>query len=176
MIVKCLKHHEAFLSWKEYELTVSSNRSVAVHIQTSRLKTIEDNRAYVRSIFLFCSQQGISLRGHRKTFEQEDMPGYNVGNFRALMILHSRSNDIVKQRLTSGPKSATWLGHHIQNSIISLFADNVRSMIRNELRSAQYYTIIADETKDISKIEQLSMVLRYVYNCKTYERFVSFTK
>ena len=49
-------------------------------------------------------------------------------------------------------------------------------MIKNEVQTARYYTPIADETKDISKLEQLSIVLRYVYKCRTYERFISFTK
>ena len=36
--------------------------------------------------------------------------------------------------------------------------------------------LFADETKDVSKVEQLSVVLWYVYNGKTYERFTSYTK
>ena len=64
---------------------------------------------------------------------------------------------------------------HIQNSIISLLAESLRSKIREELRTARYFTIIADETKDISKSEQLSLVLRYVFNGNTHERFISYT-
>ena len=90
----------------------------------------------------------------------------NVGNFRALMVLLSRNNDTVRQKLTSGPRNATWLGHDIQNSLISLLADKVRVMLKKEVQSA----------KDVSKSEQLSLVLRYVFNGNTYERFISFTK
>jgi hypothetical protein len=92
------------------------------------------------------------------------------------MMMLSRSNDIVKQRMTSGPKNSTWLGHDIQNGIISLLAESVLAKIKEELHIAQYYTIIADETKDVSKTEQLSLVLRYVLNGNTHERFISFTK
>lgn len=133
---------------------------------------------YVRSIvesILFCCQQGISVRGHRETINTEDT-SVNIGNFRALMILQSRCNEIVKQKLTSGPKNATWLGHDIQNSIISLLADSVQMIIKIEVQTVRYYTPIADETKDISKSEHLSIVLRYVYKCRTYERFICFTK
>ena len=38
----------------------------------------------------------------------------NVGNFRALMVLLSRKNDIIRQKMTSGPRNATWFGHDIQ--------------------------------------------------------------
>ena len=55
-------------------------------------------------------------------------------------------------------------------------AESVRKKTREELRTARYFTFIADETKDISKSEQLSLVLRYVFNGNTYERFISYTK
>ena len=90
------------------------------------------------------------MRGHRESLDADDT--VNIGNFRALVVLLSRNNETVKNRLTSGPKNATWLGHDIQNSIISLLADSVRAMIMNEVHSAQYYTLIADQTKDVSKL------------------------
>jgi hypothetical protein len=136
---------------------------------------------YVKSILesiLFCCQQGLALRGHREVLDSDNMEETtaNVGNFQALMILLSRNNDIIRQKLTSGPKKATWLGHDIQNSLISLVADSVRTMIKKEVQSAHFYTMMGDETKDISKSEQLSLVLRYLYNGITHERFISFTK
>ena len=177
----CSKHHYAVLSWNQYRSTIVNHSSVAVHIERGRLCTIEDNRIYVKSIIEsipFCCQKGLALRGHREVLDNDCMEETtgNVGNFRALMVLLSRKNDIIRQKLTSGPRNATWLGHDIQNSLISLLANNVRSMIKREVQSAQFYTLMADETKDVSKSEQLSMVLRYLYNGSTYERFISFTK
>ena len=131
----CSKHREGFLSWREYRSTTANNSSVAVHIERGQLKTIEDNRVYVRSIvgsILFCCQRGISLRGHRETINTEDT-SVNIGNFRALTVLQSRCKEIIKQKLTSGPKNATWLGHDIQNSIISLLAYSAQMMIKNEV-------------------------------------------
>ena len=124
---------------------------------------------------LFCCQQGLPLRGHREMIDTEDS-SINTGNFRSLVVLQSRSNDIVRHWLTSGPKNASWLGHDMQNTFIELLADAVRKMIHDEISGARYFTLIADETKDISKSEQLSIVLRYIHNCKTYERFISYTK
>ena len=155
---------------------MANNSSVAVQIEKSRLTLIEEKRLYVKIIFasiLFCCQQGISLRGHREVIDMEDM-SVNVGNFRALMILMSRSIDIVRQRMTSGPKNATWLGHDIQNAVISLMAETLRERIKEEVRTARYFTIIADETRDVSKTKQLSFVLRYILHGNTYERFISF--
>ena len=44
------------------------------------------------------------------------------------------------------------------------------SKITAEVKEASYFTIIADETKDVSKREQLSICLRYVYDDIIHER------
>ena len=116
---------------------------MAVLTESDRLKTNQDNRVYVRAILqtiLYCAQQGLPLRGHRELLDTE--ASINIGNFRLLMVLLSRNNEVVKQKLTSGTKNVTWLGHAIQNSLISLLADSVRQMIFNELHVAQYFTFV----------------------------------
>ena len=45
-----------------------------------------------------------------------------------------------------------------------------------EVLLAQHFSIICDETKDLSKNEQLSLVLRYLYDGCVYEEFVGFTQ
>ena len=102
----CSKHHEAVLSWNVYKSTIANNSSVAVHIERGWLKTIEDNRAYVKVIIesiLYLCQQGLPLRGHRETLDTNDS-SVNVGNFRALVLLQNRNNEIVKHRRMNGPK------------------------------------------------------------------------
>ena len=63
----------------------------------------------------------------------------------------------------------------ISNEIIHFLASEVRSMIEKELHEAKYFTVLVDETKDISKREQLSIAFRYVCNGKTIERFSGYT-
>ena len=48
----------------------------------------------------------------------------------------------------------------------------VLQAISNEVQKAGIYSLLVDETKDISRKEQLSIVFRYVYNCSVYGRFV----
>ena len=96
---------------------------------------------------LFCAQQGIALRGHRESMEDS----VNPGNFRSLVSLMSRHNDVLRKHLDEVLRNASWLGHHIQDELIQIMADTVLSSITAELQEASFYTIIADETKDISK-------------------------
>ncbi|KAL4089286.1 hypothetical protein QTP88_024343 [Uroleucon formosanum] len=49
--------------------------------------------------------------------------------------------------------------------------------IQNELlpiMSQMYFAILVDETKDVSKTEQLSIMVRYFYNNTINERFLGF--
>ena len=141
-----------------------------VQIERGRIKTVTENWRYVKSLMeclLYCSQQGIALRGHREA-DLEDM-SVNVGNFRSLLLLQARHDDVVREQMLSGLKNASWLGHDLQNSLISIMAEWVLKTIISEVKTARYYTLIVDETKDVSK------VLRYVYEGVVRERFISYT-
>ena len=59
--------------------------------------------------------------------------------------------------------------------MLSVLAQSVLDYIVNEVRIAHYYTIIVDETKDVSKKEQLTLILRYVLKGVVHERFISYS-
>lgn len=119
---------------------------------------------------LYCCQQGIALRGH-----DEGQESLNPGNFLSLITLLSRHSPEVQRRLRESSSSATWLSPMFQNEIIDFFSEQVRCFIKCEVHDAKYFTVLADETKDISKQEQLSIAFRYVKGGKTIERFVGYT-
>lgn len=54
-------------------------------------------------------------------------------------------------------------------------AEWVLKSVIAEIKAARYYTLIVAETKDVSKREQLSLVLRYVFEGVIRERFISYT-
>ena len=171
---KCATHKGSVVAWKQFKLTIANDASIGVHLDRQGKKIIEDNRQYVKALLeslLFCAQQGIALRGHRESMEDSST---NPGNFRSLVSLMSRHNDVLRRRLDEGPRNASWLGHHIQNELIQIMADMVLSSITAEVKDSCYFTLIADETKDVSKREQLSIVLRYVYKGIVHERFLAF--
>ena len=153
---QCSTHKQAVLCWKQYKSVVASDTSILAQLDRQGKKTIKDNRQYVKCLMeclLYCAQQGIALRGHLETNLEDG--SVNVGNFRSLMVLQSRHDDAVRKRLREGPRNASWLGHDMQNELISAMAQWVLCKIIAEVKSARYFTIIADETKDVSKSEQL---------------------
>ena len=91
---------------------------------------------------LYCAEQGIALRGH-----DEGSTSLNPGNFKSLIIFLSRHCPIVKRRLQESSSTATWLSPSFQNEIIGFLDDQLCSMIKQELQEANYYIVLADETK-----------------------------
>ena len=138
-------------------LSVNHYSSVANQLVSVRRKQVDENRQYVRYLMealLYCGQQGIAIRGHGELEEAES--SINVGNYLNLLKLQSCHTEVLRKRLESGPKNASLLGHDYQNSMIQVLAESVLDYIRDEVRAARYYTILIDETKDISKKEQMT--------------------
>ena len=162
------------LNWQQFKLNVVRGITVGARLDQEGRKVINSNRHYVKALteaILVCAHQGIALRGHGDSMDDSSK---NPGNFRVLVKLLS-NHEVVRKRLEEGPRNATFLGHDIQNELVAVMGRKVMEKIQAEVCEAQYYTIIADESKDISKKEQLSTVLRYVYRGRIHERFVGYT-
>lgn len=52
--------------------------------------------------------------------------------------------------------------------------DELKSLIVDQIKEAEVYAIMFDETTDMSHTEKLSLSLRYVYEEKMYARFIQF--
>lgn len=72
------------------------------------------------------------------------------------------------------PKNAKYTHHSIQNEILGIMSRMVIESIANEVQKSKYFSVLADETKDISKTEQLSVMVRYYYNNTVNERFLGY--
>lgn len=126
---------------------------------------------------IFCGRQGIALRAHRVhgDINNHDIPSQNEGNFRALLRFQiSCRDDTLKSHLETGPKNALYLSPKIQNEIISACNEVMLNKLVNMINSAQCFTVLADETTDVSTQEQLSIGVRFLYNNPFREDFLQF--
>jgi hypothetical protein len=55
-----------------------------------------------------------------------------------------------------------YLGKDIQNQLIQIISEAVREEILENITYAKFYSIIVDCTPDISKVEQMSVVVHFV--------------
>ena len=65
----------------------------------------------------------------------------------------------------------------IQNQLIEVIGDQVCSRIIDSVQASRYFSILYDEVTDVSGMEQLSLVLRFVYQSNSIrEEFVNFVQ
>nr|CAI5828768.1 unnamed protein product [Callosobruchus analis] len=94
----------------------------------------------------------LPLRGHDS----------DSGNFMAISRLLSNYDATLKELLLKAKGEIYYLSPTIQNEIISLPGTIVRNNFISEIKRAPFLTIILDTTQDLSKIDQLSVVFRYI--------------
>ncbi|XP_073470341.1 zinc finger MYM-type protein 1-like [Aquarana catesbeiana] len=108
----------------------------------------------------FLSSHNLPFRGHRDNLEEE-----NSGNFIDLIKLCARFDPVLRQHLQRFEEKRIhnhYLGKNIQNELISLMAKLVKQKVIEKILQAKYYSIIIDCTRDVSHVEQMTVVLRHV--------------
>lgn len=101
----------------------------------------------------FLLWQGLAIRGHRES----------DGNL--INILQLRSED--DSELATWLKNQQYLSPDIINQIISLLGNALLQQLLSSIREARWFAILADETTNITKHEQLSLTIQWVSS--TYE-------
>ena len=174
------QYHRSAISMMTEFLTRYESPSQAVDvILSSQVKqTMETNQKVIESllrIVILCGKQGLALRGHRddKIDWQSDERS-NEGNFVQLVRFRADTDTVLSTYLSKAPKNAHYTSKTIQNELLSVFGDSIRNGIISEVKSAKYYSIIADEVTDAANHEELSLVFRYVYKEQVREVFVDF--
>lgn len=162
--------------------------TVAVLLDKSKQAVIDANKHRLRPIIktvIFCARNNLALRGHRDDglinheFQREELLAGNQGIFRSLLGFRLDSGDVdLKYHLENAGETCTMISKTIQNEIIESIGEVVRKDILDDVKNSKFYSILCDETTDISTKEQMSMCLRYV-DLKTSslkEDFVGFVE
>ena len=156
----CYSHKQAVVAWEQYKTNAKCGTLLPDQMGSTREAAISKNRHYVKSvaeILLLCSRQEIALRGHRESIESQ-----NRGNFLELLTLVAKHDPVVQERISQGPRNATYTSPGIQNDMLRTMVGMVQDEICAAVNKAGFFSILADESKDCSTKEQLAIVLRYV--------------
>ena len=175
--VEDFRFHEqskAHKSAAEYLACARSMRkrgdSVAQQISSAHKREIELNRRNVYRLFetvLFLGRQNIAFRGH-----DESTSSFDRGNYLEFLEVRSRECTELATHLSGNVHYAS---PQSQNELIQLIGRNIQTCIVQEIKSASIFSIICDETMDISRIEQFSLCVSYVTtDLGVKERFLGF--
>ncbi|CAF1415793.1 unnamed protein product [Adineta ricciae] len=137
------------------------NRQQSDAFIAGRVEIIKKNRqrlTKIASTVLLCSRQSIALRGH-----DENELSNNRGNFIEILKWSSTTDPLVKAILVDSANNASYLSPLIQNELINLMANQIRKKIVEKV-DGHVFAFMADETRDCTEYEQLSIVLRCISN------------
>lgn len=156
-------HMKAFQTWMELskrlrcEKTIDAENQRIIRKQAERWREVLKRLVY---IIQFLGSQNLAFRGKSdKIFMR------NNGNFLKLVEYISKFDVILADHLGKIMTKEThvhYLGKTIQNELISLLSNSIRTKILFDLKEATYYSIIVDCTPDISHVEQLTLVVRFI--------------
>ena len=112
--------------------------------------------------------------------EQKTLFTVNNGNFLKFVEYLSFFDPVINENLRRVREKEThvhYLGKNMQNEMISLLHLAVQKKILASVHFAKYYSIILDCTPDISHVEQMTVIVRFVDTsdkCKVREHFLGF--
>lgn len=110
-------------------------------------------------IILFLAAGNTALRSNEGKSTSTSM---NEGNFIRSVRLMAEFDPISHNSLYTEKTQIKYQSWKIQNELIELLSKNLITLICKEIRSAPCFSIIFDSTQDITKIDQVSIIIRYV--------------
>ena len=150
------ERHQASESHKEalVKFQCMQAPTVVEQLSTQASRTQATNRSMLLkelSSLQFLLRQGLAIRGHKKS----------EGNL--VQLLELRSNDCPDLQLWL--KNHHSLSHNIVNELITLMGTSLLRQLLKRIREAVWFSVMADETRDISNHEQLAICIRWVDRC-----------
>lgn len=160
-------HKLSIIRCEEFIKVMENKKSnITNEIDTSRKKQVIQNRAILRPIIetiILCGRQNIALRGNIDSGKiYDECIETNDGNFRSLLRFKSLTDSILDKHLKNTTSFASYTSPNVQNEIITICGNLIQENILKKIRNAKYFSILVDETQDVSRLEQMSFCVRYV--------------
>ena len=91
---------------------------------------------------------------------------------REAFALRCKGDDKLTKAYMELPRNAKYHSSQIQNEIIQLIGTSITKKLVMEIKQAEFYSIIFDETTDVSNIEQILVICVSRYLAYLYARKV----
>lgn len=146
-------------------------QNIIQKLDSARAIQIEQNRKRLLPIIqtiILCGRQEIALRGtndYGPLSLDNSEPIYNDGNFRALLRMRVSCEDKnLTYHIENQALNATYISPMIQNNFINICGKIIQDQLVNKINQAKCFSVLVDETTDVSRVEQLSLCVRYLDN------------
>lgn len=179
-VLRTVKEHENGQTHRQCMITLITRSKNLGRLDTDLISQYESEVNYWKEVLRrvvaaikFLSSRGLAFRG-----DDELIGSQHNGNFLGCLELISLFDPFLSEHLkkygNAGKGRVSYLSSTICNELIIIMGKKVVSKIIEELKTAKYYSISVDSTPDSSNLDQLTFVVRYVYNEQPVERFLQF--
>ncbi|KAF0686318.1 zinc finger MYM-type protein 1-like, partial [Aphis craccivora] len=166
-----------YTSWQEMVIRLKLNQTIDSYNQqiiNSESKRWRVVLVRLCAILRCMAAQNLAFRGTSSVIYSP-----HNGNFLKLIECFSLFDNVLKnhlEKIKNKEQHVHYLGPQIQNELISLMSEKVKSNILTMIKDVKYYSIILDCTPDCSHREQMSIMLRFVSTTtgNVHEHFIGF--
>lgn len=119
------------------------------------------------------AEHGLAFRGSEEVFGSPRNGNY-MGVLEAIAQFDPFLEEHIKRYGNKEEGHPSYLSKAICDEFIELMAKAVKDSLIDEVKRAEYFSLIVDSTPDLTHVDQLSLVVRYCLNAKVHERFLGF--
>ncbi|CAI6372769.1 unnamed protein product [Macrosiphum euphorbiae] len=146
-----------------------------IHLEAKKLRTvwlkngtidkeletqISNEAKFWRDILTRIIKIILTLTAGNKALRGNECKEYSEGNFLRLVNLLAEFYPVLQTLLNNKENHIKYLSPTIQNELIGISGSCLQEIICAEIRQCSCFAIIMDSTQDITKIEQVSVIIR----------------
>eukprot|EP00733_Pompholyxophrys_punicea_P000831 Pompholyxophrys_punicea_v1_NODE_315_length_2279_cov_2.255845.p1 type:complete len:602 gc:universal NODE_315_length_2279_cov_2.255845:206-2011(+) len=171
--------HEMSLEHRECSLEYLRQMKKLGKVETGLSTQIQAEKNYwqdvlrrVVEVIKYLASRGLPFRG-----DNEILNSKHNGNYLGALELIACFDPFLSQHINKfgnqGKGNVSYLSSTICDEFLEIIGKEVFCLIVEEIKKAKYFSISVDSTPDISHVDQLTVVIRYVKD-EPVERFLRF--
>lgn len=181
MAENCIATHESSPHHRQCILDACKRRRETGVVDKNLKDEIDKKKKYwieilrrVVAVVKFLATRGLPFRG-----DDEILGSKHNGNFLGCIELIAQFDPILQQHLhqygNPGRGNISYLSSTIVEEFIAIMAAEVRKVIVKEIVNSKYFSVSVDSTPDLTHVDQLTVIVRYVNGrFEAVERFLTF--